>query len=145
YYDKGKSRTHRAEAEALVAEIVRRLTDPVEQVRSLGVVTFSQAQQQLVEDLLDAARRQTPAIEPYFGASVMEPVFVKNLENVQGDERDVILFSIGYGPDEHGRVAMNFGPLNQQGGERRLNVAITRARQQNVVFTSLRADMIDLR
>lgn len=145
FYDKGKSRTHRAEAEALVAEVVRRLTDPIEQTRSLGVVTFSQAQQQLVEDLLDAARRQTPAIEPYFGAAVMEPVFVKNLENVQGDERDVILFSIGYGPDEQGRVAMNFGPLNQQGGERRLNVAITRARQQNVVFTSLRADMIDLR
>lgn len=145
YYDKGKSRTHRAEAEALVAEVVRRLTDPIERTRSLGVVTFSQAQQVLVEDLLDAARRRNPAIEPYFGSAVFEPVFVKNLENVQGDERDVILFSIGYGPDEHGRVYMNFGPLNNQGGERRLNVAITRARQQNVVFTSLRADMIDLR
>jgi AAA ATPase domain len=73
-----------------------------------------------------------------------EPVFVKNLENVQGDERDVIFFSICYGADESGRVAMNFGPLNRDGGERRLNVAITRAKHEVVVFSGLRADQIDL-
>ncbi len=73
-----------------------------------------------------------------------EPVFVKNLENVQGDERDVILFSICYGPDESGKVAMNFGPLNRDGGERRLNVAITRAKHEVLVFSGLRADQIDL-
>lgn len=65
-----------------------------------------------------------------FDAKCDEPVFIKNLENVQGDERDVILFSVGYGPDENGKVSMNFGPLNRDGGWRRLNVAISRARKE---------------
>ncbi len=142
-YDHGKTRTNRKEAEAVVAEIVRRLRDPKEQGESLGVVTFSQAQQGLVEDLLDTARGEFPEIEPYF-TSVGEPVFVKNLETVQGDERDVILFSICYGPDETGTVRMNFGPLNNKGGERRLNVAVTRARKQLLVFSRLRPEQIDL-
>ncbi len=144
HYDKGKSRTNQAEAQALVAEIVQRLRDPELSRYSLGVVTFSQAQQTRVEDLLDAARREHPEIEVYFGDGVDEPVFVKNLENVQGDERDVILFSIGYGPDQYGRVSMTFGPLNRRGGERRLNVAITRARVELVVFSTLRSEQIDL-
>ncbi|GAB6095395.1 DUF4011 domain-containing protein [Desulfatiferula olefinivorans] len=142
-YDHGKSRTNRKEAESVVAEIVRRLRDPDEQGRSLGVVTFSKAQQALVEDLLDAARGEYPEIEPYF-TSVGEPVFVKNLETVQGDERDVILFSICYGPDAEGIVRMNFGPLNNKGGERRLNVAVTRARRELLVFSRLMPDQIDL-
>jgi very-short-patch-repair endonuclease len=95
-----------------------------------------------VEDLLDAERSKHPEIEPYF-TTVSEPVFVKNLEPVQGDERDVILFSICYGPDAAGLVRMNFGPLNNKGGERRLNVAITRARKQLLVFSRLRPDHID--
>ena len=69
---------------------------------------------------------------------------MKNLENVQGDERDVILFSIGYGPDKQGKVSMNFGPLNQMGGERRLNVAVSRARHEMKVFSTLRPHQIDL-
>ncbi|MCJ8502469.1 DUF3320 domain-containing protein [Desulfatitalea alkaliphila] len=142
-YDYGRSRTNRKEAEAVVAEIVRRLRDPEEQNNSLGVVTFSQAQQGLVEDLLDAARGEYPEIEPYF-TTVSEPVFVKNLETVQGDERDVILFSICYGPDPAGITRMNFGPLNNKGGERRLNVAITRARRQLLVFSRLAPEQIDL-
>ena len=142
-YDHGKSRTNRKEAEAVVAKIVQRLRDPQEQNNSLGVVTFSQAQQGLVEDLLDAARGEYPEIEPYF-TTVSEPVFVKNLETVQGDERDVILFSICYGPDAAGVIRMNFGPLNNKGGERRLNVAITRARKQLLVFSRLRPEQIDL-
>ncbi len=144
YYDRGGSRTNRFEAQAVVADIVRRLTDPRESQRSIGVVTFSQPQQVLVEDLLDQARREHPEIERHFGPSADEPVFVKNLENVQGDERDVILFSIGYGPDAQGKVLMNFGPLNREGGERRLNVAVSRARQQLVVFSTLRPEQIDL-
>jgi hypothetical protein len=92
-----------------------------------GVVTFNSEQQKLVEDLLDEARRKAPELEPYFAEDALEPVFVKNLENVQGDERDVIYFSITYGPDRSGAVSMNFGPMNKTGGERRLNVAITRA------------------
>lgn len=142
-YDHGKSRTNRKEAEAVVTEIIRRLRDPQEQSNSLGVVTFSQAQQGLVEDLLDAARGEYPEIEPHF-TTTSEPVFVKNLETVQGDERDVILFSICYGPDAAGVIRMNFGPLNNKGGERRLNVAITRARKQLLVFSRLRPEQIDL-
>ncbi|MEQ1507964.1 MAG: DUF3320 domain-containing protein, partial [Myxococcota bacterium] len=142
-YDKSRTRTNRAEARALVEHLVATLvrTDPAD--RTFGVVTFSQAQQALVSDLLDEARRLRPEIERHF-AGVDEPVFVKNLENVQGDERDEILFSIGYGPDERGRVWMNFGPLNREGGERRLNVAVTRARRQLRVFSTLTHDQIDL-
>ncbi|MHC9539373.1 MAG: DUF3320 domain-containing protein [Vulcanimicrobiota bacterium] len=145
FYDKGASRTNRKEAEEVISEIVTRLRNPEESRRSIGVVTFSQPQQSLIEDLLDEARRNSSEIEPFFTDAVAEPVFVKNLENVQGDERDVMLFSIGYGPDRNGKVSVNFGPLNQKGGERRLNVAITRAREQIVVFSTLTADMIDLR
>jgi len=144
HYDKGKSRTNRAEAEAVVKEVVTRLKNPELRQRSIGVVTFSQAQQRLIEELLDEERRNSPEIEPYFGGAVQEPLFIKNLENVQGDERDVMLFSICYGPDINGVVSMNFGPLNRSGGERRLNVAITRARYQLIVFSTLKADMIDL-
>ncbi|MHB8782936.1 MAG: DUF3320 domain-containing protein [Desulfobacteria bacterium] len=143
-YDKGKSRTNRAEATAVVTEVLRRLLDPQQARFSMGIVTFSQAQQMLIDDLLEEARRQNPEIEPYFADGAVEPVFIKNLENVQGDERDVILFSICYGPDTTGRVSMNFGPMNRDGGERRLNVAITRARQEVIVFSTLRAEHIDL-
>lgn len=143
-YDRGKSATNRAEAEAVVGEILRRLHIRAQQPFSIGVVTFSQAQQILIEDLLEEARRKDPKVDAFFAEEALEPVFVKNLENVQGDERDVILFSICYGPDALGRVLMNFGPINRDGGERRLNVAITRARREVVVFSTLRADQIDL-
>lgn len=143
-YDKGASRTNRGEAEAVVAEIVRRLQDSESAGASIGVVTFSIAQQGLIEDLLEVERRQHPEIEPYFSEDADEAVFVKNLENVQGDERDVIMLSVCYGPDASGKVSMNFGPLNRDGGERRLNVAITRARQEVLVFATLRAEQIDL-
>ena len=143
-YDKGKTRTNKAEAKAVVDEVLRRLRDPKLSGFSIGIVTFSLAQQLLVDDLLEEVRRKNPEIEPYFSDSAIEPLFVKNLENVQGDERDVILFSICYGPDASGRVSMNFGPLNRDGGERRLNVAITRARQEVIVFSTLRAEQIDL-
>ncbi len=146
-YDKGKSRTNKGEADALVKELVTRLRTEDGPRRSYGVVTFSQAQQQLVENLLDDARRKHPEIEVHFGDTSPvegEPVFVKNLENVQGDERDVIFFSICYGLDENGKLSMNFGPLNRDGGERRLNVAVTRAKHEVVVFSGLKADQIDL-
>ncbi len=144
-YDKGGSRTNRAEATAVVAEIVRRLTHPELDRQSIGVVTFSVAQQTLIEDLLDKARREHPEIERYFASDADEPVFVKNLENVQGDERDVILLSVCYGPHVAGRPpSMNFGPLNRDGGERRLNVAVTRARMEIGVFATLKAEQIDL-
>ncbi len=143
-YDRGGSRTNRIEAQRVVEMVVEMLLSP-EHDKSIGIVTFNQAQQGLIEDLLDERRRAEPGIEPYFTEEVEEPVFVKNLENVQGDERDTIIFSVGYGPDETGRPSMNFGPLNKEGGERRLNVAVTRARRRLIVFSSLRSDQIDLR
>lgn len=143
-YDRGGSRTNRIEAARVVARVVDLLKQP-DATGSIGIVTFNQAQQMLIEDLLDAARREHPAIEKFFTQEVHESVFVKNLENVQGDERDTIIFSVGYGPDQTGRPSMNFGPLNKDGGERRLNVAVTRSRYRLMVFSSLKADQIDLR
>jgi very-short-patch-repair endonuclease len=142
-YDRGKTKQNRAEADAVVKEIVRRLRDTELSKYSIGVVTFSQIQQKLIEDMLDEQMRLSPDLEPFFSPDAIEPVFVKNLENVQGDERDVILFSIGYGPDSTGRVSMNFGPLNNEGGWRRLNVAVSRARREMMVFSTLRSDHLD--
>src|SRR5207247_7201750 len=93
---------------------------------------------------LEKLRREHPEMEEHFHEDRNEPFFVKNLENVQGDERDVIFLSVGYGPDEHGKVAMRFGPLNRAGGERRLNVAVTRARERMTVVSSMRAPDVDL-
>ncbi|MBY6033270.1 DUF4011 domain-containing protein [Marinobacter daepoensis] len=146
-YGRGAGRTNPDEAKAIVKEIVRRLTSDQPDVReqSIGVVTFNTEQQALIEDLLDEARAKDPSIEWAFSEeSLLEPVFVKNLETVQGDERDVILFSITYGPDSSGRTTMDFGPLNRTGGERRLNVALTRARSRMMVFTSMPPEVIDL-
>lgn len=147
FYARGKARHNEGEAKEIVAEVLHRLAgpDPVLRTLSIGVVTFNSEQQNLIENLLDEARSKNPAIEKYFNPeAVLEPVFVKNLETVQGDERDVILFSVTYGPDQSGHVTMNFGPLNRQGGERRLNVALTRARQEMIVYATLRPEMIDL-
>ena len=146
-YAKGKGRNNPIEAQAVVREIVRRLSDPLLSKQTIGVVTLNSEQQRTIEDLLDDARRKTPEIESYFHASEnYDPVFVKNLESVQGDERDVILFSLGYGPTEPGSksLSMNFGPLNKFGGERRLNVAITRATTEVVLFASFGSESIDL-
>ncbi|WP_084153722.1 DUF4011 domain-containing protein [Simplicispira psychrophila] len=145
-YEKGGARTNQIEAKALVADLVARLQAPGFRASGLtvGVVTFNAEQQHLIEDLLDAERRQDPELESYFAESELEPLFVKNLESVQGDERDIMYFSITYGPDIAGTVSMNFGPLNRDGGERRLNVAVTRARHELRVFSSLRGDQMDL-
>ena len=143
YYDKGKSRQNRAEAQAVVDEIARRLRSEELRKKSIGVVTFSIVQQALIEDLLSDLFIFYPELET-LALECDEPLFIKNLENVQGDERDVILFSVGYGPDAEGRVSMNFGPLNRTGGERRLNVAVSRARYEMIIYSTLRSEMIDL-
>jgi len=143
-YDKGGKRSNRAEAEAVVKEIIRRLSDAELSQRSIGVVAFSVAQQNLIEDVFMEALVGKPELEAR-AFQCEEPIFIKNLENVQGDERDIILFSIGYGPDKDGNVSMNFGPLNNRGGERRLNVAVSRARYEMIVYSTLRAEQIDLR
>jgi very-short-patch-repair endonuclease len=144
-YEKGGARTNQVEAKALVDDLVGKLkTECRENGLTVGVVTFNSQQQKLIEDLLDDARRKDPTLETYFADTELEPVFVKNLESVQGDERDIMYFSLTYGPSISGSVSMNFGPLNNDGGERRLNVAITRARQELRVFSSLRSEQLDL-
>ena len=145
-YEKGGARINKPEGKALVADIVARLKSPGfrESKLTIGVVTFNTEQKNLIEDLLDEERRRDPAIEPYFDDVELEPLFVKNLESVQGDERDIMYFSITYGPDLAGAVSMNFGPMNREGGERRLNVAITRARHELRVFSSLKGEQMDL-
>src|ERR1700683_4375434 len=121
------------------------LTAPLLNKRSLGVVTFNSPQQKLIEDLLDEARRSNPGLERFFSAAQWhEPVFVKNLENVQGDERDTIIFSVAVGPDAAGRVTGTISSLNRQGGHRRLNVAITRALTEMLVYATLLPEQIDI-
>ncbi len=146
-YDRGKSRTNRIEAEAVVAEAVARMERWLrmsERERpTLGIITFNAQQQALILDLLDATRRENPELEWFFADDRVEPTIVKNLENEQGDERDVILFSITFWKDMAGKLTMDFGALNRDGGERRLNVAVTRARQELVVFSGFTADQID--
>ncbi len=143
-YDRGKSRKNLEEARIVAEKVMEHArTRPH---LTLGVATLSMAQMQAVQDKLEILRLQDTSCEDtFFNAQPEEPFFVKNLENVQGDERDVIFISIGYGREGNGGVPqMNFGPLNQEGGERRLNVLITRARQRCEVFTNLTADDIDL-
>ena len=143
-YDKGHTRCNPEESKAIVSEIIRRLSDEELQKYSIGVVAFSKVQGDLIEDDLTEVLDKNPQFKE-IAMNGKEPIFVKNLENVQGDERDVILFSIGYGTDKDGRVSMNFGPLNNVGGERRLNVAVSRARYEMMVFSNLKSSQIDLK
>ncbi len=128
--------TNPKEAEAVVEEVVRRFNDPELRKQSIGVVTFNIKQQTLIENLLAKQFRNNPELDEWANSGD-DPLFVKNLENVQGDERDAILFSIGYGPDEKGHISNNFGPINKQGGGKRLNVAFSRARVSMTIFSSI--------
>ncbi|MGY0002482.1 DUF4011 domain-containing protein [Micromonospora sp. I033] len=142
-YDRGGSRTNDVEARAVLADITRRLHDPATAGQSIGVVTFNIQQRDLILNLLEDST--DPIIREQISGAVAEPIFVKNLENVQGDERDVVLFSLAFSTNpETGQLPLNFGPLSQAGGERRLNVAITRARRQVVLFSSFDPSDIDL-
>lgn len=134
-YDHGKSRTNRIEAEAVVEKTLQ-IFEESETSPSVGIVAFSKAQSNLIEDILTTKLQYNKKLLQRIDEAE-EPLFIKNLENVQGDERDVIIFSIGYGPDKNGNVSLNFGPLNQGGGERRLNVAVSRARSEMIIFSSL--------
>ena len=141
-YDRGGRRDNPREAERVVDLVVQHfLRHPN---RSLGIVAFSVAQMNAIEDRIEYLLHDHPEFERFFTTDRFERFFVKNLENVQGDERDVIIFSIGYGRDQQGRLTMNFGPLNLAGGERRLNVAVTRAREKVIVVSSIRAADLDL-
>jgi very-short-patch-repair endonuclease len=143
-YDRGKSRTNRAEADAIVADLVDRMkrcmAKPEDERLTYGVVTFNSQQQTLIQDLLDEALRRSPELEWFFSDDRIEATAVKNLENVQGDERDVMYFSITFGKDIAGKFPVDFGALNRTGGERRLNVAVTRARVALRVYASFLPD-----
>ncbi len=141
-YDRGFTKRNKAEADALVDEVVRRLITPSLKKSSIGIVTFSSVQKEYIERKLTAVIGEKRLEREAYDRE--EPLFVKNLENVQGDERDVILFSVCYGPDKFGKISLNFGPLNQAGGWRRLNVAVSRAREEMIVFSSMTGAMIDL-
>lgn len=141
-FDRGGSATNRVEARAVaeaVIEHARRSPDS-----SLGVGAFSVAQRDAIRDELEVLQREHVDLATFFAAGRPEPFFVKNLENIQGDERDVIFISVGYARDSSGSLSMNFGPLSNEGGERRLNVLISRARERCEVFSSITADDIDL-
>ena len=147
-YARGRDRHNDEEAKAVAEMVRRRLTTwlavPDDERQTLGVITFNAQQQSLILDYLDEIRRGNDRLEWFFADEREEPVIVKNLENIQGDERDVMLFSVTFGPDRAGKFTMNFGAINGLGGERRLNVAITRARRELHVFSSIRAGQIDL-
>ena len=139
-YDRARSRMNREEALAVAKAVMDHArTNPK---MTLGVAAFSTAQRNAIEDALEKLRDEDRSCEEFFADHPHEPFFVKNLENVQGDERDVIFISVGYGRDANGNMTMNFGPLNQEGGERRLNVLITRAKHRCEVFSNLRAQDI---
>jgi hypothetical protein len=142
-YRRGTSRDNPREAKAVVERVLNwaewSLAHPDREV-TLGVVAFSEAQASAIEAELDRQRQERPDLDAFFQEGRLDGYFIKNLENVQGDERDVMIFSVGYGRDENGKFTMNFGPVNRSGGRRRLNVAITRARRRVEVVSSVRAE-----
>ncbi|MCF0112454.1 MAG: hypothetical protein HUJ60_00570, partial [Bacilli bacterium] len=136
-----KGATNEIEAKAIVKEVERRLKSPELRKRSIGIVTFSSVQQEMIDDLLQDLFIKHKELER-INLESKEPIIVKNLENIQGDERDVILFSICYGPDKTGTMHYRFGPINNNGGEKRLNVAVSRARYEMMVFASFEPERL---
>lgn len=141
-YDRGRTRTNKGEAKSVAHAVMQHALQTPK--LSLGVAAFSVAQRDLIQVEIELLRRKMPEAEPFFTTEGGEPFFVKNLENIQGDERDKIFISIGYGRNESGRIAREFGPLNRDGGHRRLNVLITRAKLAMRVFCNFRADELEL-
>jgi very-short-patch-repair endonuclease len=144
-YNRGAGRHNPVEATAVARAVIRHAIEHPE--LSLGVGTLNQPQQKAIEDEIEHLRRSETdeRVEAFIAAHAgHEPFFVKNLENIQGDERDVIFLSVGFGKDAAGRMSLNFGALNDEGGWRRLNVLVTRARRRCVVFSSIRHDDINL-
>ncbi len=136
-YRRGRNTNEAARVADIVFDHLQQHEDP-----SLGIVALSAAQQEAITEALENRIKRDPRLEPYFDALFIgkpDGIFIKNLESVQGDERDTIILSVGYGPDVDGNIYKRFGPVNNAGGERRLNVAVTRARKQMIVVSSMRA------
>ena len=142
-YARGGARTNEVEADAIVAEIRTRLGSHLHAQEAIGVVTFNIQQRDLILNKLQESEDEL--VQAALAREDGEAIFVKNLENVQGDERDTILFSLAFSKDpSNGRLPLTFGPLVNQGGERHLNVAVTRARSCVVLFSSFDPHDIDL-
>lgn len=141
-YERGGKRHNMIEATKVAELVFQHFKD--HPGRSLGVVTFSESQQNAVDMAIRQKRMEHPEFEKFFIEDKEAAFFIKNLENVQGDERDTIIFSIGYAKDKNGIMYMNFGPLSREGGYRRLNVAITRAKYNVKLVGSILPDDIDL-
>lgn len=136
-WDRGRSRTNRVEAKRvaeLVVEQFKKYPD-----RSLGVASMNASQKEAIENTLDELISTKPELQAFLDTNRPEPFFIKSLENVQGDERDTIIICIGYAKTSTGALSLNFGPLNSDGGWRRLNVLVTRAKWQTFLVTSLRS------
>ncbi|MDQ8027328.1 MAG: DUF3320 domain-containing protein [Brevundimonas sp.] len=141
HYERGRTARNEREAEDVAHAVLQHSRECPE--LTLGIGTFSVAQRDCIRDRLDDLARKHPELDDFMkGKAGREPVFVKNLENIQGDERDVIYISVGYGRDANGKLTQNFGPVGRDGGERRLNVLITRSRKRCEVFSSLVAEDI---
>lgn len=139
-YRRSGARDNPIEAKAVADRVIHHFDNrPGE---SIGVVAFSATQRDTIGNALELARGARPDLDEHFAEGRLDGLFVKSLEEVQGDERDVIVLSVGYGPDENGKVYSNFGPINQKGGHRRLNVAVTRARKLVEVVSSVAAAQI---
>lgn len=142
--DDGKwvNRSNRAEAKKVV-DIISDILRNREEEETIGVITFNSSQMDLIDSLLEDRCSEDPEFAALYYAELKRKengedigLFVKNIENVQGDERDIIIFSIGYARGENGKLVRNFGWLNQSGGENRLNVAISRAKKKIHIVTS---------
>ena len=141
-YDRGGARNNPREAEVVADLVFEHFKNSPD--KTLGVITFNISQMNTIQDAIERRLRDHPEYQRFFVEDRLQGFFVKNLENVMGDERDVIIFSVGYGYDHEGRMTLNFGPLNKPGGERRLNVAITRAREKVIIVSSIKASDIDI-
>ncbi|QPK00690.1 DUF3320 domain-containing protein [Enterobacter mori] len=141
-FESGAGNANPIEAKRIATSILEHIQQNPE--LSLGVATFSVSQRKAIQDELELLRRLNPQYEEFFNAHPGEPFFIKNLENIQGDERDVIMISVGYARNKQGYLAMRFGPLGSQGGERRLNVLISRAKRRCEVFASITDEDIDI-
>lgn len=136
-YRRSQGQDNPKEAQYVAKRVIHHLDTRVG--KSVGVVAMSVAQRDAILNALTLERNARPDLDDRFVESRLDGIFVKSLEEVQGDERDVIIMSIGYGPDDSGTVYRNFGPINKVGGERRLNVAITRAKELTEVVASMDA------
>ena len=136
-YNRGRNNNEAARVADIVFDYLQKHED-----RSLGIVALSAAQQEAIFQTLESRMKREPDLEVYrkdLSGDDPNGIFIKNLESVQGDERETIILSVGYGPDVNGNIYKRFGPVNNAGGERRLNVAVTRARKQMIVVSSMRA------